>query len=85
MSKLKTLKCEKCDGEMRKKAEAAHSQGLCLVLILLGIPLLFFFPIGTIFGVVLFLTGLVMGSARRYLWICSQCGYKFERKGGFLE
>lgn len=85
MGQLKTLECEKCGGEMRKKHEAAHSQGASLLLIILGIILLFIFPIGTIFGVIILFVGLSRGSALRYVWVCRDCGYKFERAESRLD
>lgn len=82
MSQLKTLKCEKCGGEMKKSREAASTGAGCLFL-LIGFILLFIFPIGTIFGVILLIVGLIYGSKSRFLWVCKNCGYKFERKGSF--
>ncbi len=42
---------------------------------LIGIVLLFLFPIGTIIGVAL----LVIGSRFSYKFICSECGNKVEK------
>lgn|GEM_PF-1871418 len=81
MSELKILKCEKCGGEMSKKREAAHSQGVALVLILAGVLLIFFLPVvGTVLGIVVVLVGIVRGSGLRYIWLCNNCGYRFEFK-----
>ncbi len=85
MGKLKILECEKCGGEMRRKHESAHSQGASLILIIGGIVLLFFFPIGTIFGIIIIFMGLARGTSLRYIWVCGDCGYKFEYKSAIKD
>ncbi len=82
MAQIETLKCEKCGGEMKKSREAASTGAGCLLL-LLGLVLLFFFPIGTIFGVIFLICGVIYGSKSHFLWVCKNCDYKFERKGSF--
>ena len=84
MAQLETLKCEKCGGEMKKSREATSTEAGCLLL-LIGFALLFFFPIGTIFGVILLIGGIIYGSKSRFIWECKSCGYKFERKGSFWK
>lgn len=44
-----------------------------------GLVLLFMFPIGTIIGIFLMLGAVRMGYKKTKVWKCVQCGYFFER------
>ena len=80
----KILICEKCGGLMKKISEATLLLG-CLIMVV-GLILLFIFPpIGTVIGVVLILIGLITGSRAKYYWVCTECGYKFERRKEWWE
>ncbi len=76
--------CKLCGGEMKKSSES-KSTGIGCLLIIVGIILLFIFPIGTIIGVLLILWGLHHGSKRRGLWVCKKCGHQVERKINWYE
>jgi len=78
-NQLNTLQCDKCGGEMKiqEENERKTTASGCL-LFLIAISLLFFFPTGTIIGVVLMIIGIVNGQKKRTFWICNKCGYKFE-------
>lgn len=80
MSKLKELKCEKCGGIMYRSREEKGMIGLFLII--LGLLLLAFIPLLGIAGIV---GGIIVGSKIRYLWICEDCGYKFERQMDWLS
>lgn len=58
--------------KLKRKSEFA---GTGCVLQGLGLVLLFFFPIGTIIGVVL----LLVGSSKSVFWACSNCGNRLNR------
>lgn len=79
----KTLQCEKCGGEMKKSREAKMGGG-CLLCII-GLIALIFFPIGTIIGTILIIIGLFVGSQSRYIWVCKNCKYQFERRRDWWE
>lgn len=51
--------------------------GVSSLVQLVGLVLLFFFPIGTIMGVVL----IVVGSSMSVKWACSACGNRVADKG----
>lgn len=79
---MKTLECKQCGGVMKKKViSTGNFKGILLALIVLiiGVALLFIFPIGTIIGLLLIIVALGMGGKRRKVWKCKNCGYIFER------
>ncbi|MHB8109794.1 MAG: hypothetical protein ACYDHW_07150 [Syntrophorhabdaceae bacterium] len=53
-----------------------ESVGLGALIQLIGVVLLFFFPFGTAFGIVLLIVGSV--ASRKYM--CSDCGFKVPDK-----
>lgn len=57
----------------KRKSEMA---GICCLIQVLGLILLFFFPLGTILGISL----LIYGSIKSVYWICSNCGNKLTDK-----
>jgi hypothetical protein len=76
------IKCQQCGGKMSKTTKADSSLALQLLgvlLFLFGIGLLFVFPIGTLFGIILMLGSLRLGYSKKKIWKCSNCGYFFER------
>ena len=75
--------CKLCGGVMKPSKEA-KSQGSCL-LALVGVVILFFFPIGTVIGIILILYSLNLGSRKRGLWVCKNCGHQVERKIKWYE
>jgi len=81
---IKMLKCEKCGGDMKKTRKASHT-GVGLLCLLVGIVLVLFFPIGTVFGVIFIIVGLHYGSKTRGMWTCKKCGYQFKRKLKWFE
>lgn len=79
----KTLKCKQCGGPMKKTRET--KTGLGCLLFIIGLILLFFFPIGTIIGALIIVIGLVVGSQGKAYWVCRDCGYKIERQASWWE
>ncbi|HSH29894.1 MAG TPA: hypothetical protein VK971_08310 [Thiohalobacter sp.] len=76
------LKCQQCGGLMEKTKKAESNLALQLlgvVLFLFGVGLLFVFPLGTLFGIVLMLGSLRLGYSKKKVWKCTNCGYFFER------
>lgn len=76
------LNCQQCGSHMKKTTKADKSLGLQLlgvILFLFGIGLLFVFPIGTFFGIVLMIGSLRLGYSKKKVWKCTNCGYFFER------
>ncbi len=76
------VKCQQCGSQMKKTTKADKSLGLQLlgvILFLFGIGLLFLFPIGTFFGVVLMIGSLGLGYSKKKVWRCPNCDYFFER------
>lgn len=76
------IKCRECNGDMIKTKKADKSlalQLLGLVLFLIGIGLLFYYPVGTVFGVFLMLGSFRLGYTKKKVWKCQNCGYFFER------
>ncbi len=76
------VRCQQCGQEMKPGYKVDKSMTLQLVgllLCLLGLVLLFVFPIGTIIGIVIILLSLNLGLKRRKAWLCAACGYFFER------
>ena len=79
---VEEVKCQQCGNQMKKTTKADKSlllQLLGVILFLFGFGLLFIFPIGTIFGVVLMIGSLRLGYSKKKIWKCSNCGYFFER------
>lgn len=76
--------CQFCGGEMKKSSES-KSSGVGCILMVISLFLLPFFPIGTIVGVLVFLSGLNQSSKRRGLLVCEKCGHQIERKINWYE
>jgi len=79
---MSEISCKQCGGEMKKTTKTDSNYGVqalgCAVFII-GIALLFVFPIGTIVGVCLMIFAASMGYKKSKVWKCNQCGYFFER------
>lgn len=76
------VNCQQCSAGMKKTTHVKSSVGLqfiALGLFIVGIVLLFIFPLGTIFGIGLMAVSYNMGYKRLKVWKCSNCGYFFER------
>ena len=75
------VKCQQCGSSMVKTKKAFRNLGLQvagLLVFLLGIGLLFAFPIGTFFGIVLMIAAARMGYKEKKIWKCPKCGHFFE-------
>ena len=69
--------CRKCGEEMQRAAEGSGGTPLgAIALALIGVALLFVFPAGTVIGVLLIVTGLVLGYPRKKVWRCLGCGFE---------
>jgi len=76
------LKCQQRGGEMTKTTRANESTGmtvLAVILAIVGIGLLFMFPIGSIIGVILLIAAPKIANRATSVWACNSCGYFFER------
>lgn len=62
--------------EMAKKEKRVEFIGASSLVQLLGVVLLFIFPIGTVIGIVL----LIVGSQMAIKWQCSHCGTTLSNK-----
>ena len=63
-----------------KKVDKNLGLQLCGVLLfLVGVGLLFLFPIGTIAGLILMIGATRLGYKKVKIWKCEQCSYFFER------
>ena len=76
------LKCRQCGSTMHKTEKKDKNLGLQLVgvvLFLLGVALLFVFPLGTVGGLILMVGAARLGYRKMKVWKCDACGYFFER------
>jgi hypothetical protein len=67
---------------MRKTIKSEGSCGLQVVglmLFLVAIIMLFVFPIGTLLGIALMIVAARLGSSKKKIWKCGDCGFFFER------
>lgn len=71
--------CALCKGQMKKSTTSESPAGGCVVLVI-GILLLPFFPIGTVLGIVLIIAGIGLATRKKGVLVCTQCGYKVDRK-----
>jgi len=79
---MNTIDCKQCGAPMTKTMHAERNMGVqffgCAIFIV-GLVLLFAFPVGTIIGLLLMLGSARMGYKRKKVWKCRGCGYFFER------
>ena len=54
-------------------------QLLGVILFLIGLVLLFLFPVGTVAGLILMIGAARLGYKKVKIWKCAQCSYFFER------
>ena len=76
------IDCKQCGGKMEKTVLAREHQGmlvLALIVALIGIGLLFIFPIGTMIGIGLLIAAPRIANTSKRVWKCKSCGYFFER------
>ena len=74
--------CQQCGGAMRKTKKTEISMTLQLVgviLFIVGLAALFYFPLGTVIGVFVMILSARLGYSRRKVWLCKDCGYFFDR------
>lgn len=76
------VKCQHCGGRMEKGELTEKSAGLQfvgVVLFILGICLLFLFPIGTLIGIAIMFSARRLGYKKTKVCRCESCGFYFER------
>ena len=77
-----SVACSQCGAKMERTTHAKKYMGLQLVGVfvgVIGIVLLFFFPLGTLLGIVLLLGAARLGYKKLKVWKCRSCDYFFER------
>jgi hypothetical protein len=82
-SSKKRINCIHCGETMEKSKQVDKNIGLQVVGVLVFIiafGLLFLFPFGTVFGVILMIVSGRLGYKKLKGWKCSSCGYFFEVK-----
>ncbi len=75
------IACPHCGGPMIKATKtdtSAALQVLGVLVFLVGLGLLWAFPVGTIFGIVLMIGACRMGYSKLRVQRCSRCGYFYE-------
>jgi hypothetical protein len=63
---------------MTKSVRAIESIGATVgvvILVILGVVLLFAFPIGSFFGIILLFAAPKIANRTKNVWLCSSCGY----------
>lgn len=62
-----------------KKVDKSLTLQLVGVLVfIVGVLLLFVFPVGTVFGIILMVVATRLGYSKKKVWKCDECGYFFE-------
>lgn len=67
---------------MTETIRANESTGMtafAVILAIIGIALLFVFPIGTLIGVILLIAAPKIANRAKDVWACNSCGYFFEK------
>ncbi len=75
------VKCQQCGSVMDKTTITDNNlllQVLGVILFIVGIALLFAFPIGTVIGIFLMIGAARLGYKRTKVQKCSNCGYYFK-------
>ena len=81
-SAVEIITCQKCQGNMQKTVIARENAGivaLAVIVAIIGVILLFAFPIGTIIGLLLLVAAPKIADRSKRVWKCENCGYFFER------
>lgn len=82
MPQQESIRCRQCGGGMHKTKRVERDFGLqafgCAIF-LVGLLLLFVFPIGTIIGLAMMIGAARMGYKKKPVWKCINSGYFFER------
>jgi len=81
-SAQKSVSCQQCGGEMERTILDQGGTGrtaLALIVAIVGVALLFYFPLGTVIGVLLLIAAPKLANKTKNVWKCMQCGYFFER------
>jgi DNA-directed RNA polymerase subunit RPC12/RpoP len=65
------------ENKITRLIKSPRDNGVSLTAAVIGLILLFFFPIGTVIGIIL----LVTSYAATDKYICSECGNKIDNKG----
>ena len=76
------IACKQCGGRMEKTVLARENTGmvaLALTLAIIGIGLLFVFPIGTIDGVNILIAATKKSDRSKKVWKIEACVYFFKR------
>jgi hypothetical protein len=75
------VQCKQCNGTMAQESKTeGNAQGLAIgTLWVVGGVILTITGIGAIVGIPLIIYGLFQGGKRKHYWVCSACGYFFER------
>lgn len=80
---MNAIACKHCvQGTMKKRKIGRHNislQVLGVVVFIVGVCLLFLFPIGTVIGLLLMIAAARMGYSKKKVWLCDQCGHFVER------
>lgn len=80
--RITTITCQQCGGTMKTTKRTEKNLGLQLLgvlLFLVGLSLLLFFPLGTIAGIFIVIGSARLGRSKKNIWRCQNCGYFFER------
>lgn len=79
---MASVTCKQCSSAMKQTTRVQKDYGMQLVgvvLFIIGVVLLFVFPIGTLLGVILMIGAARLGYSKKPVWLCHSCGYFFER------
>lgn len=76
------VSCQQCSTLMERTEIVEQNralQAVALLLVILGIVLLAWFPIGTIVGILVIIGVWRMGYSKKPVWRCPNCSYYFAR------
>ena len=79
---MENVECVQCHSSMKKTKKAETNmtaQIFGVVLFIIGLCLLFVFPIGTVIGLFIMIGAARMGYKQNKVWLCPECGYYFKR------
>lgn len=75
------VNCDLCGGVLKKKTLATNTSGGCVCIIGGFILLIFFWPL----GLILIITGIILGCLSKSYLVCDKCGKKIERHKKWFE